>query len=239
MAEGFFLRRLATEPGRVELMPGALAAIEKARQQGGIFIGNHMGNWELGAPVLWNAGLEVAGIYRHIDSLRIDRAIRSLREPFYKAGLWRKTGQAARSVLKVAASRKVVVMLGDQRDGDGVKVDFFGRKAPSTTFPVLVARERQVPIFLARFIRKSGATFAIDAEEISFEWTNNRSQDLKAVTAIVHQRFEAWIRERPDQWMWAHRRWQSREQEERTARAAIKRNPPVVPAANAATYRQS
>jgi Kdo2-lipid IVA lauroyltransferase/acyltransferase len=35
----------------------------------------------------------------------------------------------------------------------------------------------------------------------------SREEDVYATTALIQNCFEAWIRERPGEWMWVHRRW--------------------------------
>jgi Kdo2-lipid IVA lauroyltransferase/acyltransferase len=215
MAESFFLESIVRDPARFELAPAVPAIIERVRAQGGVFVGGHMGNWELGAPLLWSNGIEVGGIYRHVNSPVIDQAVLGLRERFYRAGLWRKTGQAARNALRAADQKKVLALLGDLRDPTGASVPFFGQPAPSTLFPAHVARDRKVPIFVALFRRTGGAHFLFDAVEITPDWTDDRSADLARVTAAVQAQLETWIREAPAQWMWAHRRWISKEEEKR------------------------
>jgi Kdo2-lipid IVA lauroyltransferase/acyltransferase len=206
-AEGFFLEQIITDPNRFDCDAGTLEALALAKIKGAVFVSGHIGNWELGAPFLWVNGIEAAGIYRHIKSAAIDHAIRSLREPFYKAGLWRLRSQAARAALKAADQGKTVMILADQRDGAGIIVPFFGQPAPSTSFPALISRERGVPLFAARVRRIKGVQFAFETVRIDQGWSEDRQADLQRITAKLQAQLETWITNTPEQWMWAHRRW--------------------------------
>ena len=35
----------------------------------------------------------------------------------------------------------------------------------------------------------------------------DRHADMQAAMTRVNQAYEAWIRQRPEQWFWMHRRW--------------------------------
>ena len=35
----------------------------------------------------------------------------------------------------------------------------------------------------------------------------SREKNVKATTALVQNCFESWVRERPGEWLWLHRRW--------------------------------
>ena len=47
----------------------------------------------------------------------------------------------------------------------------------------------------------------IRGERIPVPETNDREADAIVATAALHKQFETFIREAPEQWMWAHRKW--------------------------------
>lgn len=53
----------------------------------------------------------------------------------------------------------------------------------------------------------SDARFSIRVEEVAAPRTHDRNADIAAATRNLQATLEAMIREAPEQWMWAHRRW--------------------------------
>jgi len=66
-------------------------------------------------------------------------------------------------------------------------------------------------VFPVRCERLDGCRFHITVEP---PWTFTKStdgtpteEDVRAAMTRVNARLEDWIRERPGQWLWMHRRW--------------------------------
>ncbi len=204
-AEFFHLRSLL-EGGRLELEdPAAFAAL--AARPGLVACAPHLGNWEtLGAYAL-QQGASISGVYKEMSNPLVEEFVRSLRAPYYPAGLFPKSALAARRLVKQARAGGIVAFLADQRDGRGVMSPFFGRPAPSTPFPAFVARSLDVPLCALRVLRLPGPRFRLRIEEVPVPHTDDRDADVRAATAALQARFEAYVREAPGQWMWAHKRW--------------------------------
>ena len=113
-----------------------------------------------------------------------------------------------RVVPQGGASSQIALKGDVLRDLAGLRVPFFGRPAPSTPFPALLARARGVPLFAGAMIRRDGVCFEAEMMEISVDRSKDREADLFATTARIQAAFEALIRAHPGQWMWGHRRWE-------------------------------
>jgi KDO2-lipid IV(A) lauroyltransferase len=105
------------------------------------------------------------------------------------------------------SSSRAVALLADVREGRGLGVPFFGRAAPSNTFPALLARGRKLPLVAARVLRQSAGRYTVHCELVEVLHTDDREADILATTANIQAQFETWVRETPGQWMWGHRRW--------------------------------
>jgi KDO2-lipid IV(A) lauroyltransferase len=92
--------------------------------------------------------------------------------------------------------------------GDGIAVPFFGR--PAMTAPALaqLALKFDCPVVPARVVRLNGVQFQLIVyPPLEIIKTGNRQQDALALMTQVNAMIEGWIRERPEQWLWLHRRW--------------------------------
>ena len=204
-AEGFFLKQIMAE-GRVTFEP-----MEQLREiaRGGpcIVCGLHLGNWELVAYAGKLMGAPFTGVYQRLSNPYVDAATLKLRQPIYEGGLVPKTATAARTLLKKAKDGGYPAFLADLRDDRGALVPFFGAPARSTVFPALLARTTGLPLYAGAAFRRPDVRFVIKGERIPVPETNDREADAIVATAALHKQFEAFIREAPEQWMWAHRKW--------------------------------
>lgn len=167
----------------------------------------HQGNWELGVGVLQQIGGNGAGIYQRIKNPLVEDYVRRMRAPLYPAGLWPKQEDAGRRALRHVRNGGVLATMADLRDQHGLMVPFFGRPAPTSPFPAMVARMTGAPLFAVEIVRLPGVRFRISMVPVEVAATGDRQADIADATARLHACFEAFIRRNPDQWMWAHRRW--------------------------------
>lgn len=205
-AEAFHLDQIVAE-GRITHASQALYDEMAAKPGGKIFVSLHSGNWELAAAGGERAGLKVAGVYQEIKNPYVDAYVTRLRAPFYPGGLYGKAPETATTLMRYARRGGAVAILADLRDRNGVAVDYFGRPAPSTIFPALLARSLDLPLYAVHVVRLPNVRFRIEVSELAIPRDGDRKADVAAATQAIQSRFETWVRENPSQWMWAHRRW--------------------------------
>lgn len=206
-AEALHIDRFGAEPDRLSMPDDALLREIAARGRGMVAVSLHAGNWEIVTLGAARIGMSASGVYQAIKNPHVDAYITTLRHGSYPGGLHTKGHDTPRRLLRALRSGGLVAMLADLRDVRGEPVTFFGRPAPSTVFPALLARMNDSPLVAARIVRLPGSRFRLDAVEIMQPRTEDRDSDIRAVTQAIQHQFEVWIREHPEQWMWAHRRW--------------------------------
>lgn len=167
----------------------------------------HLGNWEIMARASARGARPIAGIYQPLTNPLVDQALYDLRAPMYPLGLLPRSTSTMRKLMKIARDGGSIGFLADLREGKGIPAQFFGRPAFSNSAPALIARTYGMPIYAARVIRKPGVRFGLRVELVEVPKTADRDADVRAITADIQARFEEFIREAPEQWMWAHRRW--------------------------------
>jgi len=98
--------------------------------------------------------------------------------------------------------------LVDQKLNDGIPVPFFGREAMTAPALALLALHFDCAVLPARVERLQGAHFRLTIHPpLPLLRGVARAADAAALMAAVNRTLETWIRERPEQWFWLHRRW--------------------------------
>ena len=97
-----------------------------------------------------------------------------------------------------------IALMIDQRVSEGIKSDFFGKEALTTTIPAQFVKKFSasvVPIYIERLIDN---TFKLHIHK-----TVNFSEDesVNDVTKKLNKVLEKMIMTNPDQWIWTHNRW--------------------------------
>jgi Kdo2-lipid IVA lauroyltransferase/acyltransferase len=172
-----------------------------------VVCGEHLGNWEILAYSGVRFGMPFTGVYQSLSNPLVNKWLLEKRAPLYPGGLYDKSPATARALLRVAREGGHPAFFADLRAGNGVAVPFFGRPASSLTFPAVIARTVGIPIHVGRVLRRPGVRFTISTEPVEVPRTADREADIRVATANLQARIEQFVREAPEQWMWAHRRW--------------------------------
>ena len=171
-----------------------------------IIFSGHIANWEIGMLAAVQYGISVAQIYRAANNPLVDRMITRFRGD---AGeLIPKGAVAARRAIATLRRGAHLTMLADQKMNDGIQVPFFGR--PAMTASALAARALRFDcdVLPARVERLDGARFRLTVfPPLPLPRTGDSHADAAALMAQVNAILERWIRDRPEQWFWVHRRW--------------------------------
>ncbi len=131
-----------------------------------------------------------------------------MRAHFYPLGLFSKGHDTVMKLMRIVRNGgSVWPCWRTCASTRGMAAPFFGRPAPSTPFPALLARARACRSSRAGCSGTDGARFVVTAEIVPVPRTHDRDADVRQATAALHAVFERWIREAPGQWMWGHRRW--------------------------------
>ena len=201
------LGALLAQPDRIEVRGGKV--LERLRRDGRptLFFSAHLANWEMVTLAVRRAGLPLCVVYRRFNNPGVDRVVRRLQG---QSGvtLVPKGGRGARRLVGLIEDGMSTVMLVDQRLNNGIAVPFFGYRAMTAPALARLARRFDAPIVPARVERLAGARFRVTFEPpLEVPHGEDPAAEERAVMARVNARLEAWIRERPEQWFWLHRRW--------------------------------
>jgi KDO2-lipid IV(A) lauroyltransferase len=171
-----------------------------------ILFSGHLANWEIAALAGAQYGIAVTQIYRAANNPLVDRMIARLRGG--GGALIPKGSRAARGAIAALRAGGHLSLLVDQKMNDGIAVPFFGR--PAMTAPALaqLALRFGCDVLPVRVERLAGARFRLTVHPpLPLPRSGDPQADVRALMAAVNATLEAWIRERPEQWFWVHRRW--------------------------------
>ena len=176
--------------------------------KGVLFLSGHLANWEMMPMSGELYGLPGATVVRHPNNPYVARWIgrqRGLKGP--KEQIGKHSG--ARRIFAQLRGGKVIYMLVDQRNDEGIAVPFFGRDAMTTPVPAALALKLGSRILFARNQRLGrSARFRVTVQEApTFQPSGDEAADTRKLTEIITAEVETMIRQEPSQWLWIHNRW--------------------------------
>ena len=189
------------ETSGLEHLDASLAAGRRV-----VLFSGHLGNWEIAALAGGQYGLDIAQIYRAANNPLVDRLVGRLRGA--QGELIPKGAVASRRAAAALRRGGHLSLLIDQKMNDGIAVPFFGRDAMTAPALALFALHYDCVVLPVRVERTGGAHFRLTVyPALPLPRSGDRDADVRALMTEVNRILEGWIRERPEQWFWVHRRW--------------------------------
>ena len=183
------------------------------RKKGLLILGGHIGNWELiAAGIARNYNLNVIAKKIYIEEL--NNMLVKYRNMKNVKVILRSESSSARKMLKALRNNEIIAMLIDQDTSvQSVFVDFFGMPASTPLGLASIALKTGTPVIMASDKRLPGYKhqFIISDEIVPPETTGDFDTDVKNFTAKLTKCLEDFIRENPEQWVWFHERWKTKQ----------------------------
>ncbi len=176
-----------------------------------ILLGAHQGNWELMIPVGGKLGLQPAAVVREFEDPRMNALVNRVRQG---EGITLVPKNNAMSVLVREINNGACIgILADQNPREnGVPVTFFGQQTWGSIGPALLAIRAKADIYPISIIRTEDGNYLFEFyPALKLMRTGNLFRDLQINTQRCQDALETLIRAYPEQWLWLHRRWKTRE----------------------------
>jgi KDO2-lipid IV(A) lauroyltransferase len=194
--------------GRIETPDAAEFARLRESGKPAILFSAHLGNWELLPVASARHGLDVTVVFRPPNN----PVAAALLERMRSAAMGERLSTGVHTA--IAATERLerggkLGMLVDQHSMLGTEVFFFGHPARASAMLAKLARRYGCAVHGARVERLGGARFRLrlmpplDLPPPVEDSAADAAAVMQRVTSVV----EEWVRERPDQWLWLHRRW--------------------------------
>ena len=184
---------------------GISNALQKKR--GVIFLISHFGNWEIMAHTCVSLGNKLASVGRPLKNPLIYREIERLR--CFNGAVMLKKKWIAREIIERLKNNWCVALLVDQYAGRHAPfVPFFGHPVSTTPAAALLAMKTGAVVLPVFDVREwYGYHHIYVCDPVDIVSTGNRDADIEENCARFNRVIEEWVRRRPDQWLWMHRRW--------------------------------
>ena len=180
-----------------------------ARGKGIIPFSGHFANWEVLAYAVRDCGIVGSTIVRPTNNPYVNRWLERIRAQNGMPNQIPKGPRGARRAFALLRGQKHVCMMVDQRTSEGIPASFFGHEVMTTPLPAALALKLGVSLLPVSNERLPGAYFHVRFHPlIELPNTGDYQRDLLALTAKLTEFIEARVRERPEQWLWIHKRWQ-------------------------------
>ncbi|PJB71038.1 MAG: lipid A biosynthesis acyltransferase [Alphaproteobacteria bacterium CG_4_9_14_3_um_filter_47_13] len=177
-----------------------------------MMIAGHLGNWEIAAAAMlaqFSRPLDLT--YRAPNNPLVDNLLMSMRKLRGQIRCYPKSRDGGQAIIKAMREGRYLAILIDQKYNEGIAVPFFGSPAMTNPAFIQLGRKFNYPIVPAQIMRIKGANFKITLyDPLAVEDHTNEQ-----VIEQAHHFLENWILQNPPQWLWLHKRWDSKKLESR------------------------
>ncbi|MFD2204375.1 lysophospholipid acyltransferase family protein [Kiloniella antarctica] len=172
-----------------------------------IFVGAHIGNWEVLPMTAALRGYPQTIIVRQPNNPLVAEAIDKIRTSTGNTSA-SKGVEGARASLKAIRAGSAVGILADQKMNDGIEAPFFGIPAMTPAAPALLGAKKNAVVFPIQCKRTGPASFHLTCHS-AVDFPDTLSRDKAGIEGMteLNKIIEGWIREKPGDWLWLHRRW--------------------------------
>ncbi len=164
-----------------------------------ILLTGHYGNWELISQFLPSIGLYSSSIYKSLNNKYIDYLLKVIRSA-QGALLFTKNSGMKRAIKNLHQGGCLGLLI-DQRFDNGIAIPFFNHPSQTLDLPARLSVQNKIPIYMIKMMRMEGIQYKAEFIKIK------ESQDSRQIMCEVNNVLESWIRDKPEQWFWIHRRW--------------------------------
>jgi KDO2-lipid IV(A) lauroyltransferase len=169
-----------------------------------IFVSGHFNNFELMAMQIEKAGINLAAIYRPLNNKFLNPLMENIRKKYICKKQIKKGISGTKQLLKEFKNGTSIALMIDQRVSEGIKCNFFGSKALTTTIPAQFIKKFNavvIPIYIER----------LKDDNFKLKILNNikfsKEESIDDITLKLNIILEKMIISNPEQWIWTHNRW--------------------------------
>ncbi len=169
-----------------------------------VFISGHFNNFELMPMQIEKSGINLAAIYRPLNNIFLNNDMEYIRKNYICKRQIKKGRSGTRQILENLKKGNSIALMIDQRVTEGIRINFFGDLASTTTIPAQIIKKYKcdlVPIYIERTEKYYFKMYVSQPIVIKSEISNEE------ISIHLNKILESMILKNPDQWIWTHNRW--------------------------------
>ena len=166
----------------------------------------HYGNWEWGIlGISINAKQKMMGVYKKLNNSFFNKFINNVRSKFGADLI--EMNESMKYIMKKKEQCKIIGLLADQspiKNKSNYWTKFFNQETPVYLGPEKIASKMDYPILFCNMHKVKRGYYEIEIEELCI----NPKKTIKGeITSLYLRKIEEKITQKPEFWLWTHRRW--------------------------------
>ena len=153
-------------------------------------------------------GFDLTQMYRPANNPFVDRLMLKCQKLAVKNVITKRKG-GPRDLFSLIKRGEHALLLIDQKLGEGLSIPFLGREAMTATGVARMYLNQGCPLLPARSERlhRTSRFRVTFYPPINYVPRGNHNKDMYDLLLSINTMIGEWIKERPGQWLWLHRRW--------------------------------
>ena len=146
---------------------------------------------------------------QRVDNPYVDKETNRLRHHFGGVTVYSNhDAQPFFATIRLLRKGQFIGILTDQNaSSNEVFLHFLGRVAAFSPITALLAVKLQIPIFPVIVTREENGHLICTVEDPVFPPKEYSQENIRLFTRQLADIYERWIRQAPENWLWAHNRW--------------------------------
>ncbi len=202
--EYMFLKKFQKDNLHIEVENKEILKIISIEKRPVIFISGHFANFELMSMEITKNQVDLATIYRPLNNFFLNPFMEYLRKKYVCNFQIKKGLLGVKESINFIKKGHSIALMVDQRLGEGDRVDFFKKKAHTTSLPAQLSLKYNLDIVPVYIKRNLNDTFKI---KICNPIDTSKYKGKFELTLAINKIIEDMISKNPDQWIWTHDRW--------------------------------
>jgi KDO2-lipid IV(A) lauroyltransferase len=172
-----------------------------------VIVTAHQSNWEVVCSAMAKLNIPNASLYSPPTNPLLDRMLLESREALNCELL--PAENSTRLLMRALKQGRTAAMVMDRRVDEGKPVEFFGHDKPSTIMPAKLALKFNCDLVPVQVERLHDAHYRVTFHAPIRPRDTSADETGQAIDMIqqVHQQFENWIRQQPEDWFCSKRLW--------------------------------